>query len=484
MVVRFPSFGALCIALFWVSCQSPILPLNDGASSPNFTWAVQYGAANQDFSTALSLASDGSIYMTGTEQAYISDISTFTSGWRNATFIAQYSANGSPRWVQRIVNRKIESNSQLTTSTTIGRGVATDTENNVYVIGEFRDTVNAENVQLASAGGSDVFIAKYSSGGSLQWLKRIGGKRDDVGYGIAVGTGGRIFVTGYFSDSVRFGGALYVSNNSSKDIFLAALSSNGDVVWVQSAGGSMNDEGHRILIDKQDNIYLTGTFNGVAVFPLGGEVFTSAQNHPFLARYRSDAALAWVREIGGVANDLLPVSPTLDSDGNIIFAGNFRLYAMFDTVRLSTDSQNQGAWRSAYIAKFTPENKVLWVKQYQNSGLVLNTSATDAQGNIYVGGWYDKSVDVGGLKLGSANNEQQKIVILQYAANGDLRSTVRSGDVAGGEAICSRIAVRQSGEIIGIGSFYYTAVLGSTILNTRSSGSDEDVLLFHISLNR
>jgi uncharacterized protein YodC (DUF2158 family) len=362
--------------------------------------------------------------------------------------------------------------------------VATDAENNVYVIGEFRDTVSAENVQLASAGGSDIFIAKYSSGGSLQWLKRIGGKRDDGGYGIAVGTGGRVFVTGYFADSVRFGETLYVSNNNSKDIFLAALSPNGDVVWVKSAGGAMNDEGRRILTDKQNNIYLTGTFNGVAVFPSGGEVFTSARDHPFLSRYTSDAALAWVREIGGVANELLPVSPALDNDGNIIFAGNFRLYAMFDTVRLSTDSQNQGVWQSAYIAKFTPENKVLWVKQYQNSGLVFNTSATDAQGNIYVGGWYDKSIDVGGLRLGSANNEQEKIVLLQYAPNGDLRSTVRSGDVEYGSAYCSRIVVGQTGEIIGVGSLFYAAILGSTNLHSSGQTGNEDALLFRVSLNR
>ncbi|MEM0898223.1 MAG: SBBP repeat-containing protein, partial [Verrucomicrobiota bacterium] len=70
------------------------------------------------------------------------------------------------------------------------------------------DSVEQVNQQsLNTAGGKDVFVAKYGANGSLEWARRAGGGGDDVGTGIAVDKDNNVFIAGYFSQTASFGGS-------------------------------------------------------------------------------------------------------------------------------------------------------------------------------------------------------------------------------------------------------------------------------------
>ena len=62
---------------------------------------------------------------------------------------------------------------------------------------------------LVSAGGSDVFLAKYKPDGTLVWARRAGGSfvgaLSDLALGIAALSDGTAFVTGKFTDTATFG---------------------------------------------------------------------------------------------------------------------------------------------------------------------------------------------------------------------------------------------------------------------------------------
>ena len=57
--------------------------------------------------------------------------------------------------------------------------VATDATGNIVVVGSFRTSTNLGGANLNSAGGLDVFVAKYSPSGAHLWSKRFGGNGDD-----------------------------------------------------------------------------------------------------------------------------------------------------------------------------------------------------------------------------------------------------------------------------------------------------------------
>src|SRR5207244_2972967 len=72
------------------------------------------------------------------------------------------------------------------TGADMGYSVATDTNGNLIVAGYFSGTVNFGSGALTSAGGQDIFVAKYSPSGTCLWAARFGGSGDDEALGVAV----------------------------------------------------------------------------------------------------------------------------------------------------------------------------------------------------------------------------------------------------------------------------------------------------------
>src|SRR5688572_21285108 len=83
--------------------------------------------------------------------------------------------------------------------------VATDGFGNVFVLGSFQGTVNFGGANLTSAGGYDVFLAKFSPNGTHLWSQRFGSNIDDNGVAVAVDASGSPIITGRFSLTVNFG---------------------------------------------------------------------------------------------------------------------------------------------------------------------------------------------------------------------------------------------------------------------------------------
>lgn len=83
-----------------------------------------------------------------------------------------------------------------------GSGIAVDSAGNAYVTGTTSSTQATFPVtagpDLTDDGGTDAFVAKVNAAGTaLIYCGYIGGSGDDVGAGIAVDKNGRAYVTGY-----------------------------------------------------------------------------------------------------------------------------------------------------------------------------------------------------------------------------------------------------------------------------------------------
>jgi hypothetical protein len=98
-----------------------------------------------------------------------------------------------------------------------------DGSGNVLVTGPFNGTVNFGGGGLTSAGGSDIFVAKFSGAdGAHLWSKRFGGSSDDIGMSVAADGSGDALLTGSFSGLVDFGGEILTSAGQT-DIFVLKL---------------------------------------------------------------------------------------------------------------------------------------------------------------------------------------------------------------------------------------------------------------------
>jgi hypothetical protein len=63
-----------------------------------------------------------------------------------------------------------------------GNAVKTDQAGNQYIAGSFSSNAHFGSQTLSSQGRTDMFLAKYGSGGNLLWVVQAGGVSDDTAY--------------------------------------------------------------------------------------------------------------------------------------------------------------------------------------------------------------------------------------------------------------------------------------------------------------
>ncbi len=371
----------------------------------NFQWARKAsGSYNEDQGKAIAV-NNTDIYCVG---GFRENIIFSTSTGNNtvtlsskglSAFVAKYEETGILQWANT---------TELQGGDDLGRGTATDAAGNVYVTGEFRGKITIESTTIYSAGGADIFVAKYNNTGILQWLKRAGGVGDDKGFGIAV-DGTSVYVTGYFKNTANFNtpsatGTNEIISAGSIDIFLAKFNDEGTCQWVKRAGGNGNgydiykydktflpfqqselggnwgDSGMGVAVSG-NAVYITGTFLGTINFntpsATGSNEITSAviegdnySNDIFIAKYNESGIFQWAKRAGGKNDD---VANGIAVNGNSIYiTGLFTNIANFNTPSSSGSNEITPAGvlgtADIFIAKYNDAGTFQWAKRAGGDG--------------------------------------------------------------------------------------------------------------------
>lgn len=220
-------------------------------------WMQRGGSLNVDEGLDVVVDDDGNSYATG----YFSGTADFgntnlSSSGSTDIFVAKLDEDGEYLWAVKAGG----------SSTDRGLSIALDDSNNVVITGFFNGTASFGSTSLTAAGQQDIFIAKYSTGGSLQWATRAGGTDSDIGSGIAVDNSNNIVVSGEFKGSSTFGTTTLTSQNASTDVFITKLNPGGSFAWTQQGSGDQTDRGIDVGCDGSGNIYTVGSFSDTFSF--------------------------------------------------------------------------------------------------------------------------------------------------------------------------------------------------------------------------
>ncbi len=237
-----------------------------------------------------------------------------------------------------------------------------------YVTGE--TAFNTNNVIQNAAGNGDIYVAKYDQSGNLVWYKKFGGNYSDRAYDLAIGPDQNIVVTGQFFGSVTFGSTTLQSTLNSKDIFLVKLDPNGDVIWALKEGGSMAENAYGVTVDHQNNVILTGQFQGNAT--IAGSNFTSIidpiTNLPsfdlFISKYDSSGNPLWGLN-GAAKKEDRGLAVAVDSQDNIFVTGQYS-----DTLLFAGNSYNNNGYNVGFVTKISPIGQVQFFNNLR-AGFVL-----------------------------------------------------------------------------------------------------------------
>jgi hypothetical protein len=243
-----------------------------------------------------------------------------------------------------------------------GQGITIDKSGNIYVTG-YTGSSNfpSKNAYQGSLNGGewDAFIAKFDKNlKTLISCTYLGGGDSDQAYSISIDQMGYVFITGitYSPQSTPNGfpiiGAYDSSYNGAGDIFISKLSPNLDKLLASTYfGGSKLDKAKAIIVDRSNNVYITGqTFS--STFPvvetafqdsynLNGDAYVSKFNNnlklltasTFLGGSDEDFANALVTDqsnyiyvTGGTASDDFPIKNSYIGSSGIYNGGDYDMF--------------------------------------------------------------------------------------------------------------------------------------------------------------
>ena len=211
------------------------------------------------------------------------------------------------------------------------RDIALDQHHNVTVTGStnstnFPTTTTAKD--KSHNGLFDAFVLRLSDNGSkLMASTYLGGGKDDEGYAIALDGDSHAYVTGY-TESANFPkttGVLDNSHNGYYDVFVTKVSRSGTTYQYSTfIGGTGEDVGNDIVLDNENNAYVTG-FTSSDEFPTTKGAYDRSINgwweNMFVLKLNPTGTnLGFSTFIGGEYEDY-GMALDLDDDDNVYVVG-------------------------------------------------------------------------------------------------------------------------------------------------------------------
>lgn len=341
-----------------------------------------------------------------------------------------------------------------------GTGVAVNGAGEVYVTGEFSQSVSFGGPALSSAGGTDVFIAKYSPNGAHAWSRRGGGTNTDNPTSIAVDSAGNVVVVGAFFGTADFGGGNHISAGNN-DVFVAKYDSGGTHLWSQRFGDTGYDGALAVAIDPHDNIYMTGYFDVKIDFG-GGTLSSAGSSDIFVVKFDDGGGHLWSQRFGGTLSDV-GRAVACRGTGAVTLAGHFQATANFGGGNLTSAGDDD-----VFMVDLTHAGTHRWSRRlgsvYEDNALAV---AVDPGGSVLLTGKFYGSVDFGGGSLTSAGFSD---IFLAKFDDAGLHAWSRrfggTGSDAGGG-----LASDPDGNVLLTGNFTATADFGGGDV-TSASGQD------------
>ncbi len=160
-----------------------------------------------------------------------------------------------------------------------GNGFVQNEKGDLMIAGSFSEEVDFDpgpGLQLVSANHMDAFLLSLDQDWAFEWLRTFGGSSNDFARVIRQDPAGNLYLIGNFADTVDFDPGTEVhtlsdiGHTGKPDAFILKLNPAGDYRWAYQLGGPGADRGLEVRFgDAGKEIFLTGLFEEKAVLSPG-----------------------------------------------------------------------------------------------------------------------------------------------------------------------------------------------------------------------
>ncbi|MFP2933084.1 SBBP repeat-containing protein [Pyxidicoccus sp. 3LG] len=313
-------------------------------------------------SGALSLNSDVAVHSLGYSFA-AGMTNGAVAGTKNGNMdvlLAGYDTNGALLWSQQFgVAGQVAAAFSITKS---------PSELDLYVTGLTGGGLHG-NTQ---AGSQDVFLAKYSVGGTRQWTRQLGvAGKTTRGYGVAVDASNNVHVSGDTNGALD--GVPLLGFNSA---FLVRYGASGSRQWTRLVGvANKHTYGARTAVDGSGNVYITGYTNG----GLDGNVLTGTDD-AFLTKFSPAGVKQWTRQFGVAGGRTSGSAVGVDAAGNVYLTGGSAC---------TIDGVSTDTGLCAILVKYDASGVRQWLRAFGAGHSLVGTAlAINSQGIHLTGSAY------------------------------------------------------------------------------------------------
>lgn len=262
------------------------------------------------------------------------------------------------------------SDPNVAASETTSSRVATDSEGNIYVVGQSTGSFD-NHINVASS--SDVFLTKFDSEGNVVFSRLLGSSDSASGFAITVDSADNVIVAGETNNALVTTDVI-----SGTDAFVAKFSARGDLVFTYQLDNAATTSGLSLTTDINDDIILggqtMGNISATTTYAGGGD--------GLLLKIDGAAGTLTSSNVFGTALGETIKAVDIASDGNIVVAmeidGN-AVVKKFSSADLTTEmfSIDMGALTNGSIEGMVIDGANIYVTGVtQNSALNSAGTAT------------------------------------------------------------------------------------------------------------
>ena len=225
------------------------------SSAGTVEWAKQ--ATNLDYSESFveSISFDGlDIVLTGSfDDTMIFDGDTLYSYDGSIdVIIAKIDITGNKVWIKQAGGNYDDG----------GSAIICDDYGKIFLAGYFAHTANFGTFQFTSTdNNSDVFISGLDGNGNFIWAEQGSGTGYDYPTSISYNLTNGISVCGITTENFNIGGSTFIGN-ATDDIFIANYSSTGTLKNVLYTGGLGEERIYDVYLDDNNSGFIVGSFSG------------------------------------------------------------------------------------------------------------------------------------------------------------------------------------------------------------------------------
>ncbi len=325
------------------------------------------------------------------------------------------------------------------------------TGTDVLVSGNFAaSTLTLGSQTLTNAGQDDGFVAIVDDWGQYTWAAKFGGSGQDFVVDAAAASNGDFVVAGNFKSITMTIGGTNLSNSGETDAFVAKYKTDRTLAWVKKIGSADIDEVGNVAMDADGNAYVSG---------LVLDKFTNSIKHYFVRKLDAAGNQVWERK-GEPTSGYPQTTMALDDDQNVYFSGSVYGVVTFGNTSLSSSDTTY----AAFIVKYSSAGALL--DTYVNTSLEKINGLQAAGNNLYACAERNSQFCIGwGWPLA-----QSKIHVLKFDDN--LNPVWNKA--AGGDSFCQsydiakNLSVDDGGNVYVTGYFFSPAIgfAGDSLRNT------------------